>query len=261
MGYLRKSIVLTLVLAVAFFAVSTQATVSVWGYRVVRGFYLMPFNAERVVVTLAKENAGHIEVPLIAALVDEALLILEAELSFRPQQTIRVIVGESLNSQGVSGYYQLGILAIAPPSPGSVDDNMRHGPMLHEMTHLAVDYLAHGNYPAWLTEGIAVYLEVRYVGSTWLDLEPERTWSEIGVPDEAFSSSAWDEQAAAYWQSYVLVSYLYELGGRDSVILLLNDLGRGETMGNSLQRTYSIDMSDLTREALVSFRARQEAVE
>ena len=218
MGDVRKGIVLILVLAVACLAVSTQSTLNVWGYKAVRGFYLMPYT-DTVGVKVVGTDLDRAEILLTKGLAEEALHILEAELDFRLKRTIRVIIDDNLHTQGMSGYYQMGIVGIAPPSPSSLE-SMRYGPLLHEMTHLAVDYLAHGNYPAWLTEGIAVYLEVRYMGSTWVDMEQERAWSGIEVLDQVLNSWAGDEQAAAYWQSYVLVSYLYERGGRESILIL-----------------------------------------
>lgn len=255
MGVVRKTLVLAFVFAFACFAVSPQATVNVWGYKAMRGVYLLPYYEKSMVVNVIGGDET------LRSLANEVLLILEEELSFRSQRTITVIVDEKLSSQGMSGYYQLGIVAIAPPTPSALDRETVYGTMLHEMAHLAVDYLAHGNYPAWFTEGIAVYLELRYVGSTWVDIEQERAWSEIGMLDASLHSEVWDEQAAAYWQSYALVSYLYAIGGRESVVLLLKELGKGETMLNTLSRIYGIDIDVLTREALVSFRARQEAVE
>lgn len=261
MGYMRKGVVLMVLLGLAFLAVSPQAVLNVWSYRAVRGFYTLPLARETALVEIVSGDVSGVETKLVEDLLGVTLQILETELNFRPQSTIRVIVDDGLILQDMSGSYQLGLVAISPPSLGSFDDNKLYGPMLHEMTHLAVDYLAHGNYPAWLTEGIAVYLELRHIGSTWIDVEQEKPWSEIEVLDQALNSGSLNGQAAAYWQSYTMVSYLYELGGQESLLLLLNHLGRGETMLNSVKRIYGIDMKHLTREALVSFRTRQEAVE
>jgi len=258
MSFVRKCVVLISVLAIACFAVSPQAVVNVWGYKAVRAFYIGPFTA---VMNVAGAHVAEADSDIVRALIDETLLILDDELEFRPQRSIRVLVDDRLTSRGISGSYQLGTIAVASPSRGTFDQNSLKGTLLHEMTHLAVDYLAHGNYPGWLTEGLAIYLEVRHSGATWIDLRLARTWSKIEDVEAALNSQSLDEQAAAYWQSYIMVSYLYEQGGSESITFLLSELGRGETMRNSLKKAYSIDIDDLDRDALVSFLARQEAVE
>ena len=258
MGRVRKGVVLICVLAIACYAVSPQAVINVLGYKAVRAFHIGPFNA---VVKVVGVDVASAETDIIRARADEALRILENELDFRPQRSIGVLVDDRLTSRGISGYYQLGTIVIAPPSRDDSADNSLNGAVLHEMTHLAVDYLAHGNYPGWLTEGLATYLEVRHNGGTWIDLRLERKWSKIGDVERALNSRSMGDQAAAYWQSYMMVSYLYELGGPEAMMLMLNELGKGETMPNSLTKAYSIDIEDLARDSLVSFLARQEAVE
>ena len=64
------------------------------------------------------------------------------------------------------GIYWLGQIHVLAPSVwilGSEEERACSfsllGPMAHEYTHYVIDYLTRGNYPRWLSEGLAQYTE------------------------------------------------------------------------------------------------------
>ncbi len=69
--------------------------------------------------------------------------------------------------QGAMGVYWAGVIRVLSPLDWVDSDNYHdmtmtfdsNGPMAHEYAHLVMDYITAGNYPRWLTEGVAQYVE------------------------------------------------------------------------------------------------------
>ncbi|MBC7325023.1 MAG: hypothetical protein H5T99_06890, partial [Moorella sp. (in: Bacteria)] len=57
------------------------------------------------------------------------------------------------------------------------------GPVAHEFTHLLVDARARGNYPRWLTEGIAQFVEKQLTGFTMPGAPGAGEWYPLGEMD------------------------------------------------------------------------------
>lgn len=84
------------------------------------------------------------------------------------------------------GVYWAGLIRVLSPkvyiadplSLGGRRTFERQGPMVHELTHLIMDYHSAGNYPRWFTEGVAQYVERELTGYEWIsprvDLTLER---------------------------------------------------------------------------------------
>ncbi|NLO88731.1 MAG: hypothetical protein GX088_00105, partial [Clostridia bacterium] len=134
----------------------------------------------------------HFKILYPSSLGEEAELVLEAAekafspvnniLQYRSSREVPVIIyssHEAMNrnfrwdsSQSAMGVYWAGVIHIL--SPGAwIDDRdkkeyretfLRHGPVVHEYAHYVVDSMAGGNYPRWLTEGIAQYVERKITG-------------------------------------------------------------------------------------------------
>lgn len=257
----RKVMVTIALLALILVAVSPQAVTTVWGYRAVRLLHQLPARPEGIVVSAAGSTSEAFELRWIEQIAIESLAILAEELGFTPVQGVRIIVDTELPKQQIGGYYRLGTVVVAPPLESSLEEYRKVSPVLHELTHLAIDYLAHGNYPAWLTEGLALRMEAQHLGATWIDLAVERSWMPVSILDRALFGGNEKQLPAAYWQSYVMVEYLYALGGAESMRLLLADLGRGELFANALWRTYNLNLLDFSAQARDSLRTKQEATE
>lgn len=253
----RKAVIIAVVISMAGMTVSPQVVASVWGYRAVRAVQFLSTSEDAATVVDTTNSVSAAEQAHVMELVEEALGVLEVKLRFKPLQQVRVFLDGRVRLKGALGYYQLGTLRL-DPSIITTDEAL--AVVVHEMAHLAVDYMAHGNYPTWLTEGIAVLLEKQYSGLEWMELGQEHEWIKIEELDAAFASPSYKKQIAAYRQSYGLVSYLHEKGGQGAIIRLLKDLGRGETIASAVKRTYNVTIAVLEQEAMVSLQARQEAL-
>ena len=98
-------------------------------------------------------------------------------LGFNPQGKSLVLIyptrealGKSFGwaaDQSAMGVYWAGVIRVLSPMAwvesavtSEVEKEFRSsGPMVHEYTHLVVDYITRGNYTRWLTEGVAQYVE------------------------------------------------------------------------------------------------------
>lgn len=257
----RTVVFVMLLLATVYATLSPQSVVDVWAYKTVRAVSLVPQTkyggtAERVRVVARDVGTG--EAQLVRELSEEALDILEGELGFKPHKTVVVVVDAQLSEQNMVGYYQLGQVVVETPARLGMALYKQKGPVLHELTHLAVDYLAHGNYPMWLSEGLAQYMEYKHKDYMWFDNNAVHAWQSLEHVEKSFAND--NRVEAAYWQSLVVVTYLYEQGGGNAMSRFLKDLGRGEQLVNALERAYGIALADIERDALVSFLRRQEAV-
>lgn len=242
---MRRLLCFVLLAVFLLFTLSPQAVIPVWSYRTVRRLHR--FSLQQAAITTNVEITAEEEL-LLHRQIEEARAVLKKEFGWDPHSKLRLVFDPKLQTRGVSGYYQLGAIVVASAEP-----------ILHEMTHLAVDYLAHGNYPAWLTEGIAMYVEVKYQGWSWIDVREQRVWHSVSLLDTLLQSSSVEVQAAAYWQSFVIVDYLYSLkpyGIRE----LLGELGLGETLEISLLKVYNLTVAEIAQQAMLSLHNQQEAV-
>lgn len=146
------------------------------------------------------------------------------------------------------GVYYGGIINILSPElwiNSSDDFNIvyeKDGPIVHEFTHLIVDDITKGNYPMWLTEGIALYTEYKITGFEWgKDLLID---SEVSLKDleQNFQDIRKD---IAYRKSFEVINDVSENWGFDKVNMMLNILGEGKNMDNSIKAVLKINLYEL----------------
>jgi len=151
------------------------------------------------------------------------------------------------SEEGAMGVYWSGVIRILSPdewldevpSRGREVLFSQQGPIAHEYIHLLVDYQTRGNYPRWLTEGLAQFGEKHLVGM--------ETEEGVGLPlqfsldelNKRFEDSQWQDYC--YAVSEDLVGFLISSYGPDKVPLLLNELGRGADLDTAFQRVYGLD--------------------
>jgi len=174
------------------------------------------------------------------------------DFNFSPEQKIPIIVyssREELNasfgwsaSENAMGVYWGGVIRVLAPQvwindsdPEGVRQIFQHsGPMVHEMTHLMLDYIARGNYPRWFTEGLAQYEE--YQVTRFMFGQQEEIWDRglypLKMMDRNFDSLP--DQALAYRQSLAAVEYIVAAYGEDGLHRVINNLAQGRSFHDAL---------------------------
>ncbi len=197
--------------------------------------------------------------PLVLETAEEVYEGVTGLLGYRPGRKVPVVMYPDRLSLGRSfgwagdesamGVYWAGVIRVLSPADwlrGTAWSEMSahfkaKGPMAHELAHLLVDYRARGNYPRWLTEGIAQYVEREVVGFEF-PLPPERgEWYPLGQMDKTFD--ALPDQSLAYHQSLLMVDYLAELKGYPVLMDMLDLLGAGLSLEWTMVQLYGLDMT------------------
>ncbi|MGQ9558475.1 MAG: peptidase MA family metallohydrolase [Desulfurispora sp.] len=125
------------------------------------------------------------------------------------------------------------------------------GPLAHELTHYAVDWLTAGNCPRWLTEGLAQYEEWRLTGFEMPgDAQEEPAALPLAELDGYFDTPRGESRA--YRQSFLLVRYLMETRGREKMLQILRNLGSGQTIEGAMRQTLGISLPQLEQEWLAA---------
>lgn len=153
-------------------------------------------------------------------------------------------------SESAMGVYWNGVIRLLSPQDWVYSQDLEEikrvfssiGPMVHEYTHLLVDCKARGNYPRWLTEGIAQYVERQLIGFTMPAPAEITAWYPLARMDRGFDSLP--DQSLAYYQSLVLVDYLEQRWGWEAVLQLLERLGQGDSLEQACRQILSVSLKE-----------------
>ncbi|MGI6555173.1 MAG: peptidase MA family metallohydrolase [Bacillota bacterium] len=187
---------------------------------------------------------------------------VNTKLGFTPQGKTLVLVyptraalGKSFGwaaDQSAMGVYWAGVIRVLSPmawvesaAAGEVEKEFRSsGPMVHEYTHLVVDYITRGNYTRWLTEGIAQYVEREITGFMLSELlyRPGEEWFPLCELDEEFDTAF--GQSKAYRQSLAMMDYLVEEYGEDTIVGILNRLGEGTSIKKAWKEELGVSLEE-----------------
>ncbi|MCB9923741.1 MAG: tetratricopeptide repeat protein [Planctomycetaceae bacterium] len=161
------------------------------------------------------------------------------------------------------------ITANSPASQGSSPANWQ-ATLWHEFCHVVTLQKTSNKMPRWLSEGISVY-EERQANATWgQTMTPEyreMILSDALTPVSQLSGAFLSPPSAvhlqfAYYESSLVVEYLVEQYGMETVQRILTDLGVGLSINESLQRyAGSIDAIDAEFADYARDLARQFAPE
>lgn len=195
-----------------------------------------------LVLQLAEDYYGQIGELLGLPRPKEApLLVLYPDL-----ETLRA--GMGWGEKSAVGVYWAGSIRLLSPRVWSGADEMvafaREGPLAHELTHYYVDLVTKGNYPRWLSEGLAQVVEEKITGFTlprvkgkiYALAELKRLFDQPG------------KEYLAYGQARDAVNYLWTCYGIDKMTVLLTRLGEGETLKQALKGTYGLSRKQLEHE-------------
>jgi len=194
---------------------------------------------------------------LVLRTAEEICQAVNEMLAYRPEEPVYVYIyptKETLNksfgwdaSVNAMGVYWAGTIRILSPLEWVEDEEQletifrESGPLVHEYAHLLVDYRTQGNYPRWLTEGIAQYVERELTGYLLAATgEGQGNWYSLKDMDEDFDLLP--DQSLAYQQSLWAVDYLVELKGFDGVLALLEELAAGKKISEALEAVLGQDL-------------------
>lgn len=148
------------------------------------------------------------------------------------------------------GVYYSGTISILSPRLWAGPDDIfqevyeKQGPLVHEFTHLLVDNLTNGNYPLWLTEGVALYVEYETTGFEWGRNLTEHSHISIEDLNENFHNI---DANLSYRKSFEIVRSISETWGFDKLRLLLDSLGEGNSMDKSTERILKVSLGDIEK--------------
>ena len=240
-----------------------------------RGIWLLLNYQTKTYQTLTSSNfilkytkADQELAPLVLAIAEDYLAQIEEILGLEVQaQSIPLVLydeEESLkNSFGWSadksavGVYWAGTIRLVSPRGWSIDlpENtallwevfQKEGPLAHELTHLFVDEATGGNYPRWLTEGLAQYVEEKVTGFRLNQhFSAERSaFYPFSSLDRDFDQQ--QDQFLAYGQSQQAVQTLVEKDGMDRLTDLLQALRQGMSFKQAFSKVYEQDFADFEK--------------
>ncbi|MEE8468430.1 MAG: tetratricopeptide repeat protein, partial [Planctomycetota bacterium] len=131
----------------------------------------------------------------------------------------------------------------SPASQGEQPSNWE-AVLWHEFCHVVTLNKTHNKMPRWLSEGISVYEERRRDPSWGQVMTPAyraRILDGRATPVSALSSAFRQPDGPqglmfAYYEASLVVEYLVDTHGFDTLLAVLDDLGQGETLERSLAR-------------------------
>lgn len=153
-------------------------------------------------------------------------------------------------NESAMGVYWAGVIRILSPNVWVTeqdpelykDEFITSGPMAHEFTHLAVDYVTGGNYTRWFTEGVAQYEEYKLTGFEFDDSSAtlDQPLYQLNEMDTNFDNLP--NQPLAYRQSYLAVRYIAEVYGEEYLRYILQNLSKNHKMDKTLSDVLGIDI-------------------
>jgi hypothetical protein len=202
--------------------------------------------------------------PMVLKIAEENYRGVDALLGYHVPKKIPIIIypnKESLNKsfgwdaqENAMGVYWAGVIRVVSPndwlanSNNMEEDFYQNGPIVHEYTHLVVDYMTKGNYTRWLTEGIAQWVEREITGFVF----PKTTVKSV---DELYSIKDMDNnfdslrnQGLAYNQSLSMVDFFLHKYGMDNLRALLTNLGQGKPLSEAFYLVTNQRLDDFEHE-------------
>jgi hypothetical protein len=185
------------------------------------------------------------DISIVGNAAESTYKIVGRDFNFFPEKKTAIVVfpnSASLQREfnwpsddNTQGAYYRGIIYIQSPESlfGKSKECQKvffeKGPLVHEYTHLAVDYLTSGNHVQWFTEGVAQLEEQRVTGYTLrqdfeIDLSLDYSYEEM------FNSFAeLEDVPRAYIKALDMANILAEEGGMEEIRGILGRLKSGES--------------------------------
>lgn len=199
--------------------------------------------------------------PLVLETVEEAYGPVTKDFNFVPgDEKIPIIIyptkedlgrsfGWAANESAMGVYYSGAIRVLSPKEWVAARNEIifkktfrSSGPMAHEFTHLVVDYMTKGNYPRWLTEGLAQYEELKLTGFRFTEKDGtlKQTLYDLKDMDRNFDNLP--NQSLAYRQSLAAVYYIINNYGKDKLDEILKNLAKGKSLNQSFKLILGVNL-------------------
>ena len=158
------------------------------------------------------------------------------------------------------------ITATSPAAQGETPSNWR-SVLWHEFCHVVTLTKTQNRMPRWLSEGISVYEERQRNKSWGQQMDPTfraMALSEDLTPVSRLSSAFLSPQSGealqfAYYESSMVVEYLVQEYGFESLLAVLDDLGSGHSIDAALGAAAG-GMGKLDRDFAIYLRGRAESL-
>jgi hypothetical protein len=194
---------------------------------------------------------------------ETSLKMLLRDFGYRPESKIDIIIypeySEMADKIGLGdgskamGVYYGGTISILEPGKWIEDKAdmedifIKQGPILHELTHYMLDYMSGGNMPVWFTEGVALYEEYRVNGVKWAPYNYYTGYYSVNELDNKFDEL---DETKAYKQSFLIMKYVGENFGIESIKNMLSELRMGKSVCQVIKSTLKIEMDELFKRSL-----------
>ena len=129
------------------------------------------------------------------------------------------------------GAYYRGVIHILSPRVWGYgeallsDRFLEEGPVIHELSHFMLDKKTGGNYEIWFSEGVALYMEYKYMAYEWKAETADCDNISYMEMKEYFKES---NQGSAYRMAFELVKKLGETHGKEVFADIYTELAKGK---------------------------------
>ena len=161
------------------------------------------------------------------------------------QQDFAIRTFGSLGGEGLLGVCFGPVITMNSPGSRTAGKSNWEATLWHEYAHTITLTMTKNKMPRWLSEGISVYEEVQRHENWGQRMTPryrrmileEDALTPISVMSEAFFTAKDGEAIMfAYFQSMLVVEYLVEHFGLESIRAILRDLGDGVLINDAIAK-------------------------
>lgn len=191
----------------------------------------------------------------------ETLVRLERDIGLRQTGPIHLVIYASRTDMERaipprSATFQAQIITLGMALSREVlvvlDTGGNRDTIAHELTHLILRHFIGAEFlyetiPAWLNEGLAVYMQPGGPGSDYRSALDLAILRRQVPPLRRWSSQPGDPQQVSlfYGHSYAIVKYMIETHGKEKFIALLERFREGTRVDDALKAVYGLNLDEL----------------
>lgn len=157
------------------------------------------------------------------------------------------------NGESALGVYWHGTIRLLSPKAWIQQEDERRqrkafrklNPIAHELSHYVLDYLTHGNYPRWFTEGLAQRVERQVTGFLWIESSSTLKQPLYTLADLRDRFDLLNNQPLVYRQCYLLVEYMVETYGEENLTRLIEHLADGAAFHRAVEQVYGKSLDQI----------------